>query len=244
MNVCTVPTLTSNCALIVSIDTRRSLSVKFFIWPINSGVLTSLLLPHLSSSLTDSLPSLNLSCHSKNDARVMQDAPKAVWSIPYVSLAFIPSLKLNFIAYRSFKVSSRLDCIFEIHQLWQSYFSRVYSNYCCSCSFEREIIKIGQSSHKMYSNNIVNFQEFTRILNAYTKKSGNLLKACVYDSFNWFKRSQIYTNVIIELHWLHGVSLLSPTIRSDHTSLLVGIPNYIQCPNRADLSKSLLVNQH
>ena len=58
--VCTVPTLTFNCALIVSIDTRRSLSMKFFIWAINSSVLTYLLLPHLSSSLTDSLPSLNL----------------------------------------------------------------------------------------------------------------------------------------------------------------------------------------
>ena len=31
----------------------------------------------------------------------MQDAPKAVWSIPYVSVAFIPSLKHNFNAYRS-----------------------------------------------------------------------------------------------------------------------------------------------
>ena len=60
--VCTVPTQTWNCALIVSIDTRRSLSMKSFIWPINSGVLTSLLLPHHSSSLTDSLPSLNLLC--------------------------------------------------------------------------------------------------------------------------------------------------------------------------------------
>ena len=29
----------------------------------------------------------------------------------------------------------------------------------------------------MYNNNIVNFQEFTTILNACTKKSGNLLKA-------------------------------------------------------------------
>ena len=29
----------------------------------------------------------------------MQDAPKAVWSIPYVSVAFFPSLKHNFIAY-------------------------------------------------------------------------------------------------------------------------------------------------
>ena len=35
----------------------------------------------------------------------------------------------------------------------------MYSNCCCSCSFEAEIIKIGQSSHKMYSNKILNFQE-------------------------------------------------------------------------------------
>ena len=83
-------------------------------------------------------------------------------------MAFFPSLKHNFIAYRSFKVS---DCILEIHQLWQSGFSRVYSNYCCSFSFEHEIIKIGQSSHKMYSNNILNFQESTTDLNAHTKKS-------------------------------------------------------------------------
>ena len=53
----------------------------------------------------------------------------------------------------------------------------MYSNCCCSCSFEPEIKKIGQSSHKMYSNNIVNCQESTTILNAFTKKSGNLLKA-------------------------------------------------------------------
>ena len=104
----------------------------------------------------------------------MQDAPKAVWSIPYVSVTFYPSLKPNFIAYRSSKVSSRPDCIFEIHQLWQSGFSRVYSYSCCSCWFEPEIIKIGQSSHKMYSNNIVNVQESTTILNASTKTSGNL----------------------------------------------------------------------
>ena len=48
----------------------------------------------------------------------MQDAPKAVWSILYVSVAFFQSLKHNFIAYRSSKVSSHPDCIFEIHQLW------------------------------------------------------------------------------------------------------------------------------
>ena len=128
-------------------------TLSLTLWPINCGVLTSLLLPYLSSSLTDSLPSLNLLCHSKTDAQFMQDAPKAVWSIPYVSLSFFPSLKQNFIAYRSSKVS---DCIFEIHQLWQSGFNRVYSN-CCSCSSEPEIIKIDQSPQKMYSNNILNF---------------------------------------------------------------------------------------
>ena len=86
-------------------------------------------------------------------------------------------LKHNFIAYRPSKVS---DCIFEIHQQWQSGFSWVYSNSCSSCLFERKIMKIGQSSHKMYSNNIVNFQESTTILNACKKKSGNLLNAPVY----------------------------------------------------------------
>ena len=129
--------------------------------------LTSLLLQHLSSSLTDSLPSLNPLCHSKTDAQFMQDGRKAVWGLPYDSVAFFSSLKRNFIAYRSSYVSSRPDCI---HHLWQSGFSRVYSNCCCSSLFEPEIIKIGQSSHKMYSNNIVNFQESTTILNACTKK--------------------------------------------------------------------------
>ena len=74
-------------------------------------------------------------------------------------------------------MSARPDCIFEIHQPWESGFSRVYSNCCCSCWLEPEIIKIGQSSHNMYSNNILNFQESTTILNASTKKYGNLLKA-------------------------------------------------------------------
>ena len=135
-----------------------TLTLTLTLWPINSGVLTSLLLPH-SSSLTDSLPSLNLLCHSKTYTGFMQDALKALWSISYVSVAYFPSLKQNFIAYRSSKVSSRLDCIFEIQQLWQSGFSRVYSNSCCSCSSKAEIINIGQSSHKMYSNNILNTQD-------------------------------------------------------------------------------------
>ena len=43
----------------------------------------------------------------------MQDGPKAVWNIPYVSVAFFPILKHNFIAYLSSKVSSRPDCILK-----------------------------------------------------------------------------------------------------------------------------------
>ena len=78
--------------------------------------------------------------------------------------------KQNFIACRSSKVSSRPDCIFEIPQLWQSAFSRMYCNSCCSCWFEAEIIKIGLSPHKMNSNKILNFQEPMPILNAHTKK--------------------------------------------------------------------------
>ena len=118
----------------------------------------------------------------------MQDCRKAVWRSPYVSVAFFPSLKQNFIAYRSSKVSSRLDCIFEIHQLWQPGFGRVYSNFCCSCSFEAEIIKIGQPSYKMYNNNIMNFQESTIILNACTKS--------------------------LETYWMYHVSTKNSLVRS------------------------------
>ena len=108
---------------------------------------------------------------------------------------FFPNLKQNFIAYRSSKVSSRPDCIFEIHQLWQSGFSRVYSNSCCRCSFEPEIIKIGQTSYNIYSNNILNVQESMTIINAWTKKSGNLLKALRnYDKMNKIDR-------LVDTYW-------------------------------------------
>ena len=93
-------------------------------------------------------------------------------------------------------MSSHPDCIFEIHQLWQSGFSRVYSNCCCSCLFEAEIIKIGQSSHKTYRNDIVKFQESTTILNACTKKVWKpmdcprnfvvIVKSLYTDSEVWF----------------------------------------------------------
>ena len=99
-------------------------------------------------------------------------------SIRFCGLFYM--LKQKFIAYRSSKVSSRTDWIFEIHQLRQSGFSRVYSNCCCSCSFEAKIIKVGQSSYKMYSNNILNFQESTTILNACTKIVWKLIECTTY----------------------------------------------------------------
>ena len=175
--------------------------------------MISLLLPHLSSSLTDSLSSLNLLCRTKTNAWFMQDGPKAVWSIPYVYVAsFFPSLKQNFIAYRSSKVSSsRPDCIYEIHQLWQSGFSRVYCNCCCSCSFEPEIINIGQSCHEMYSNKTVNFQESTTILNARTKKSGNLLKASrIYNLLLKNKLCMILPNVNTHIYIYIYIMAISP----------------------------------
>ena len=62
----------------------------------------------------------------------------------------------------------------------------MYSNCCCSCWFEAEIIKIGQSSHNMYSSNILNFQESMTILNAHTKKVWKLIVCASYLSpFGW-----------------------------------------------------------
>ena len=97
---------------------------------------------------------------------------------------FFPSLEQNFISYRSTKVSSRPDFILEIHQLWQWGSSRVYSNCWCSCSFESEVIKIGQSSHNMYSNDILNFQESMTILNACTKRVWKLIEGTAY-IYSW-----------------------------------------------------------
>ena len=140
---------------------------------------TPLIIPHRLPAFLESLMPLKNRC--SNHARWSKSSLKH--SIRFCGI--FPSLKRNFIAYRSSKMSSRPDCIFEIHQQWQSGFSRVYSNCCCSCSFEPEIIKIGQSSHKMYSNKILNFQESMTILNACTKKSGNLLNA---PHISWFKK--------------------------------------------------------
>ena len=94
---------------------------------------TPLIIPHRLPAFLESLMPLKNWC-----------SIHARWSVQKQSEAFhmflwhFPGLKQNSIAYRS---SSRPDCIFEIHQLWQSGFSRVYSNSCCSCSFKSEIKK-------------------------------------------------------------------------------------------------------
>ena len=117
-----------------------------------------------------------------------------------------PTLKQNLLYS---KVSGY---IFEIDQLWQSGFSRVYSNCCCSCSFEAEIIKSGQSSHKMYSNDILNFQESTTILNAYMKKVWKLIVCTSY--INW--SINLLFNEEIATSWLKRMNfvLSAFTVRS------------------------------
>ena len=137
-------------------------------WCINFLTLpTPLITPHRLPAFLESLMPLKNWCSIP--ARWSKSSLKH--SIRFCGIIFFPSLKQNFIAYRSSKVSWRPDSIFEIPQRWQSVFSRVYSNFYCSCSFEPEI-KFGLSSHKMYSNNMVNFQGSTVILNACTKMSG------------------------------------------------------------------------
>ena len=104
---------------------------------------TPLIIPHRHPAFLESLRPLKIWCliHARLSKSSLKHS-KRFYGI-------FSKFKIEFTAYRSSKVS---DCIFEIHQLWQSGFSRVYSNCCCSCSFKPEIIKIGQSSHKMHSN--------------------------------------------------------------------------------------------
>ena len=146
---------------------------------------TPLIIPQRLLGFLESLMPLKNSCSTH--ARCSKSSLKH-------SMRFCGIFSNNFIAYRSSKVSSRLDCIFEIYQLWQSGFSRVYSNCCCSCSFEPEIRKIGQSSHKMYSNSIVNFQESTT---ACTKLVWKLTEGTTYRKHN--QLTNIYTYIKISV---------------------------------------------
>ena len=168
---------------------------------------TPLIIPHRLPAFLESLMPLKNWCSIH--ARCSKSSLKH--SIRFCDI--FPSLKQNFIVYSSSKVSSRPVCICEIHQLWQSGFSRVYSNCCCSCSFESEIIKVGQSSHKMYSNNILKLQESTTILNACTKNVWKLIEGTTYILFHL-------------AHFIHAVQvrIKSPrnrgSIHQDNTTTL------------------------
>ena len=144
------------------------------------------------------------------------------WKTPWKSSC------VSFIAYRSSKVSSHPDCIFEIHQLWQSGFSRVYSN---CCSFEREIIKIGQSSHKMYSNNILNFQESTTILYTCTKKVWKLIECSTY--INFIHILFMMMMMIIMSCCRHRYPWPSLATSPYHSSPLAGLQGHIPYPHVA-----------
>ena len=153
---------------------------------------TPLTIPHRLPALLESLMPLKNWCSIH--ARWSKSSLKH--SIRFCGIIF-SSLKQNFIAHRSSKES---DWIFEIPQLWQSGFSWVYSNCCCSCSFEPEIIKIGQSSHKLCSNNIVNFQESMKILNACTKKVRKLIEYFTYvhtPAVQWEKKDRKLSDIYV-----------------------------------------------
>ena len=72
---------------------------------------------------------------------------------------------------------------------------------CCSCSFQPEIIKIGQSSHNMYSNSILNFQESTTILNACTKKVCKLIECTTHTHIY----IAIYTHLQFFFYFLRSI---------------------------------------
>ena len=165
---------------------------------------TPLIFPHRLSAFLESLMPLKNWCsiHARFSKSSLKHSIRCFCSI-------FPSLKHNFIAYRSSKVSSCPDCIFEIHQLWQSGFYRVYSNWCCSCSFEPEILKIGQPSHKMYNNNILNFPDSTTILNPCTKKSVNFLnewRICEVRSINKVNFTKRMINILFIIVYNYSFS--------------------------------------
>ena len=129
-----------------------------------------------------------------------------------------PNLKYNSIAYHSSKVSSRPDCIFQNHQLWQSSFSRVYSNSCCSCSFKPEIIRIGQLSNKMYSNIIPKFSRIYDNFKCLYKKVWKLIEGTTYifflRIFLWYNNLCVcmYVCVILGMSFSKFILTISPSL--------------------------------
>ena len=97
---------------------------------------TPLIIPHWLPGFLESLMPLKNWCSIH--ARCSKTSVKH--SIRFCGI--FSNFKTEFYCISSSKMSSCSGCIFEIHQLWQSVFSWVYSNSCCSCSFEPETIKL------------------------------------------------------------------------------------------------------
>ena len=183
-----------------------------------------IILPRLPALLESLMPLKNwCSIHAKCSKSSLKH------SIDFCGI--FPSLKQNCIAYRSPKVSSRPDCTFEIHQLWQSGFRSLYSNLCGSCSFEPWIIKICHSSHKMYRNNILNFQVFQTILKlAQKKKYGNLLKTYrkyIYIYIFIYTHSHTHTHAHIYIYiYIYMYVCMSVLTSIDLLMLIMYLSNY------------------
>ena len=86
---------------------------------------TPIIIPHRLPAFLESLMPL------KNWCSIHARCSKSSLKHSICFCGIFPSLKQNFIAYHSSNLCSCSDCmIFKIPQLWQSGFSRVYSN-CC-----------------------------------------------------------------------------------------------------------------
>ena len=122
----------------------------------------------------------------------------------------------------------------------------MYSNCCCSCLFEPEILKIGQSSHKMYNNKILNFQESTTILNACTKKVWKLIEGTMYVAHSSVRLSNhiweggsnaqsvsapTTTILPITLGTYHGMNCFSHMIYMPQTSTYQNIAKLLTHPS-------------
>ncbi len=124
----------------------------FFVWLL-------LLIVHTwnSSLLRSNLLRLRCTCCTipKNSGR--PHGSPLVWACQWPSSQSLSSPQLSH------------SNVWTIGRLRNSFDSHLGQIVC-----EPEIIKIGQSSQKMHCNNILNFQDSTTILNARTKKTGNL----------------------------------------------------------------------
>ena len=128
---------------------------------------TALIIPHRLPAFLEYLMPLKNWCSIH--ARCSKSSLKH--SIHFCGI--FSKFKTEFYCILFSKVSSCPDCNFEIHQLWQSGFSRVYSNSCCSCLLEPEIIKI----------------EFSRVYDNFKclyKNVWKLIECTIYDLY-WIK---------------------------------------------------------